>query len=174
MKFLIFIPPKDFRDESLSLVKLFFDKWGIRYDITSYSHRECVGTHGAAIMPDVHTSSINRHLYDGIVLIDGKGIDTYKIPEYRPLLDILFLFNENKKSIISINNAVKIPAKANIIRGKKIAADTTDPETKRFVILFHGELSDSRYELAGNMITVRKSEDIEDSMPHILEHIGAI
>ena len=34
MRFLIFIPPKDFRDESLSMVKLFFDKWGIRYMIT--------------------------------------------------------------------------------------------------------------------------------------------
>lgn len=174
MKYLIFIPPNDFRDESLSLVKLFFDKWGVRYDISSYSRKECIGTHGAAVMPDLHTSEVNMHIYDGIVLIDGKGIDSYKLTEYRPLLDMLFLFNENKKKIISINNAVKLPAKANIIRGRKIAADSSDPETKRFVILFHGELSDNKYELADNLVTIKDSKDLEDSMPQVLEHIGVI
>ncbi|MGD0728497.1 MAG: DJ-1/PfpI family protein [Candidatus Micrarchaeaceae archaeon] len=173
MKFLIFIPPKDFRDESLSLVKLFFDKWGIRYDITSYTSNECIGTHGAAVRPDIHTSKVNSNYYDGIVLIDGKGIEDYKLFDYRPLLDIMYIFNESHKQIISISNSIKIPARANIVRGKKISTDMSDPESRRLILLFHGELSDNAYEMAGNLISIRNGTDIEETMPQILEHIGA-
>ena len=66
MKFLIFVPPKDFRDESLSIIKLFFDKWGINYKITSYTTSDCVGTHGAIYKTDVHTSHVDSGDYDGI------------------------------------------------------------------------------------------------------------
>ncbi len=170
MRFLIFIPPKDFKDESVSLVKLFFDKWGVRYDISSYTSKVCVGTHGARYEPAVHTSKVFTGDYDGLVLIDGNGIDFYKLYDYRPLLDLVLKFEESKKYIIGIDNAVKVPARANVVRGKLVSAN--DRETQRLVTLFHGTVSDKTHEIAGNLITIRSYGDVESSMQKILEHIG--
>jgi putative intracellular protease/amidase len=170
MRFLIFIPPKNFRDESLSLVKLFFDKWGIRYMVTSYSSTEAVGLHGAVVRPDINTSKINYEEYDGIVLIDGVGADDYRLYDYRPLLDLMLMFNQRKGYIISINNSTKIPARANIINNVLISTD--DEESRRLVRLFHGVLSEKPFEINGNIITIRNSKDVEESMQAILERIG--
>ncbi|MGD0510240.1 MAG: DJ-1/PfpI family protein [Candidatus Micrarchaeaceae archaeon] len=170
MRFLVFIPPKDFRDESLSMVKLFFSKWGVDCKVTSYSSKECVGSHGAVITPDINTSKVFASEYDGIALIDGGGIDEYKLCDYRPLLDLILNFDSSRKYIISMGNSVKIPARANVIGGKKIA--TNDRESARLATLFHGVLSNSNFEMAGNMITIKSSSDIEDCMQQILEHMG--
>ncbi len=170
MRFLIFIPPKDFRDESLSMVKLFFDKWGIRYMVTSYSSADAVGLHGAVVHPDISTARVNYEEYDGIVLIDGNGSDDYKLYDYRPLLDLMLMFNNRKRYIISINNTAKIPARANIINKTMIA--TGDEESKRLVRLFHGVPTEKAFEINGNIISIRNSKDIEESLQIILERIG--
>lgn len=171
MRFLIFIPPKDFRDESVSLVRLFFDKWGINYAISSYTSSDCTGMHGAVCRPTVHTSKAAVEDYDGIVLIDGKGVDGYKLYDYRPLLDLMLKFNNAKKFIIGIDGTAKIPARANIVRDRKICVD--DIETKRLVSLFHGIASPEELEMSGNLITIRAASNIENAMPKVLEHIGA-
>jgi hypothetical protein len=170
MRFLIFIPPKDFRDESLSMVKLFFDKWGIHYMVTSYSSADAVGLHGAVVRPDINTSRVNYEEYDGIILIDGTGSDDYKLYDYRPLLDLMLMLNQKKRYIISINNTAKIPARANIVNNVRISTD--DEESKRLVRLFHGVPSEKPFEMNGNLITIRNSKDIEESMQVILEQIG--
>lgn len=169
-RFVIFIPPKDFKDESISLIKLFFDKWGVQYKISSYSSKECTGMHGAVYNPDIHTSKVYGDEYDGIVLIDGNGVDEYKLFDYRPLLDLMTKMNDRKKYIISVDNASKIPARANIIKDKRIATD--DRETTRLITLFHGVASDKPLEIAGNIISIKSSGDIEDSMQAVLEHVG--
>ena len=170
MRFLIFIPPKDFKDESLSMVKLFFDKWGIHDMVTSYSSADAVGLHGAVVRPDINTSRVNYDEYDGIVLIDGTGSDDYKLYDYRPLLDLMLMLNQKKRYIISINNTAKIPARANIVNNVRISTD--DEESKRLVRLFHGVPSEKPLEMNGNLITIRNSKDIEESMQVILERIG--
>lgn len=172
MRFLIIIPPKDFRDESISLIKLFFDKWGIPYSLSSYTSGKCTGIHGAVYSPDVHAARISSSEYDGIVLIDGRGVDAYKLYDYRPLLDLMIKFNRSEKYIISVDNAAKIPARANIIRDKRISFSTEDRETMRLVNLFHGIPSNNEYETSGNLISIRESKDIEDSMVKILEYMG--
>lgn len=170
MKFLIFLPPKGFRDESAELVKLFFDKWGVKYSVTSYTSNDCVGTHGATYKTDIHTSKVLSTDYDGIVFIDGEGVDIYKLYDYRPLLDLALKFNNSNKHIVSIDGATKITSRANIVKGKKIA--TSDKETDRLVTLFHGIPSNNAFELSGNIITIKNSSEIEDSMQKILEHMG--
>lgn len=170
MRFLIFIPPNEFKDESVSIVKLFFDKWGIDYKLTSYTAKDCKGSHGAVYRPDIHTSKASSTEYDGIILIDGEGIEHYKIYDFRPLLDLIINFNNSRKYIVAVNNAVKIPARANVIRGKRVSAH--DKETLRLVTLFHGVPENDPYTLSGNLITIGRSEDIEDSMQKILEHMG--
>jgi hypothetical protein len=170
MKVLIFIPPKDFRDESISLIKLFFDKWDVEYRITSYTNSECTGAHGAIYRPTVHTGQVNSQDYDGIVLIDGNGIESFKLYDYRPLLDLVTNLNNSKKFIIAVNIAARIPARANIVKDKKISAD--DKETIRLINLFHGIPSDKDCEIAGNLITLKDGRAIEEEFPKILQQMG--
>jgi len=171
-RFLIFIPPKEFRDESISLIKLFFDKWDVKYDITSYTSNICTGTHGATYTPDIHTGKVAWEEYDGIVLIDGAGVESYKLYDYRPLLDLMLNFNNAKRFIIGIDGSAKIPARANIIKDKKVAFAANDKETMRLVTLFHGTPSENELELSGNLITIKSSSDLEETMPKVLEHMG--
>ncbi|HUC38790.1 MAG TPA: DJ-1/PfpI family protein [Candidatus Acidoferrum sp.] len=171
MKFLIFIPPNDFKDESVATIKMFLDRWGVGYQITSYSTKECIGTHGASYRADINTNKVEASEYDGIILVDGAGVEAYKLPEFRPLLDVAMKFNNSKKYVAAIGNATKILARANIIKGKKLALPE-DQETKRTVLLFHGVPSEKGFEIDGNIITIKDSSALEESMNPILEHLG--
>ena len=51
MRVAIFLPPKDFRDETVSMIKLILEKWKVDGVITSYTTKECVGRHGAVYKP---------------------------------------------------------------------------------------------------------------------------
>jgi DNA-directed RNA polymerase subunit F len=79
-------------------------------------------------------------------------------------------FNNAEKYVISMGNAAKIPARANIVRDKRVSTD--DKESIRLVTLFHGVPSDNKFELAGNLITIKSSSDIEECMQKILEYMG--
>jgi putative intracellular protease/amidase len=171
MKMLVFIPPNDFKDESLEMVKMFFDRWKVENKLTSYSKKDCVGYHGATYTPDINTNRVDPSDYDGIVLIDGKGIDTYKLYEFRPLLDLIMQFNNSGKLICAIGNATKIVARANIIKGKKIAKPEEE-ETRRAVVLFHGVPAEEGYAISDNIATISNYESIEQAMPEVLERMG--
>jgi putative intracellular protease/amidase len=172
MRLLIFITPNEFRDESIARFKLFLDRWNVESKITSYSRKECIGNHGAVYSPDINTGKVSADDYDGIVLVDGKGVESYKIYDYRPLLDLLLAFDEKRKAIIAVGNAVKIPARANIIRDKKVAV--SDEETKRLVQLFHGIPSEQGVEIAENLVTVSSYIEIDSVMPQILQRMGVM
>ena len=105
------------------------------------------------------------------MLVDGNGIETYKIYEYRPLLDLVMKFNDSRKHIIAVGNAVKVLAKANIVKGKSVAMPD-DNEIKRLVLLFHGVPSSEDLSIADNLVTVKDSEYLEESMGKILAHLG--
>ncbi len=171
MKFLIFIPPNDFRDESLSTIKMFFDRWNVSYQVTSYSNKECNGMHGATCMPDINANRIDPSGYDGIMFVDGAGVDSYKLQDFRPLLDMIMKFNGSKKYIGAVGNSQKVLAKANIIKGRKMAVPE-DAEVKKVVQLFHGIPTDKNMEIDNNLITVKSSGALEESLNPILEHLG--
>jgi putative intracellular protease/amidase len=171
MKLLIFITPHEFRDESLSTVRLFFDKWNVGYSISSYSNKDCVGSHGVVCKTDINTGKAQADDFDGVVLIDGKGIESYKIYDFRPLLDLMTKFNDRKKPIITIENSIKIPARANIIKGRKIAMPD-DQESKRLVELFHGVPSEGAVEVADNLISIRSHQELEGAMQTVLARLG--
>ncbi|MCL4411610.1 DJ-1/PfpI family protein [Candidatus Marsarchaeota archaeon] len=171
MTFLVFLPPKDFRDETLNMVKLFFDRWRVPYKITSYSKGTCIGRHGETVKPDINTGMVSAQDYDGIVLVDGAGIDSYKLYEFRPLLDLMMQFDAAKKYIAAIDNSVKIVARANIIKGKGISTPS-DEETKRLVVLFHGVPTENEVEFASNIITIRNGSGVERGMDEMLSRIG--
>lgn len=171
MKLLILLSPKDFKDESMDTIKLFLDKWQVRYDIASYSTKDCVGYHGAVYKPSVNADSVSVSDYDGLMLIDGNGVELYKFYDYRPLLDLVMKFNNANKTIGAIGNAQKIIARANVIKDKRIAT-SPDEETKRLVILFHGVPSENDFEMSGNIFTVKKSANLQQAMQVVLSHFG--
>ena len=171
MKFLIFITPRDFRDESLATVKMFLDRWKVAYAISSYSNTDCIGSHGAVCKLNLNTGKADVGDYDGVILIDGRGMDNPAVYDYRPLLDLMLKFNDKKKTIIAIENAVRIPARANVIKGKRIATPK-DQEVKRVVILFHGVPSEEDMEISDNVISIRDHGQLAEPMQAVLKHLG--
>lgn len=170
MKCIVFIAPNGFRDESLKMLQTFFDRWGVDYRVTSYSKKECIGYHGMRCTPDVNTGTVSVSDYDGIFLVDGNGFETYDLYDYRPLLDLLFNFNQQGKFICGVGNAIKALARANIIKAKKIAVP--DGDTKKLILLFHGIPSEGSSEAADNVYTVKDSQSIPDAIPTIFAHLG--
>ncbi|MGC8680294.1 MAG: DJ-1/PfpI family protein [Candidatus Micrarchaeia archaeon] len=173
MTFLILIPPKNFTDETLSEVKLFFDKWKVDYKLASYSKDICEGAHGAVYKQDVNANRVSVNDYEGIVLIDGKGIDEYKLYEYRPLLDMLAQFNSLGKTICAIGNASVILARSNIINNKKIAVPKNE-EIVRLILLFHGLPSQNNIEFSNNIITINGSKKVGEYIYEMLKYINKI
>jgi hypothetical protein len=169
MRFAVFVPSKDFKDESLNIVKLILSKSGIQYSIASYS-RACVGSHGAFCRSDINPSNVVPSEYDGFVIIDGPGIDESAAYDYRPLLDTVTAMNSARKYIVIIGNAIKIPARANIIKGKKVTVP--DIDSKRFVVLFYGIPSASGIEISGNLITAKDSKSLEAGAEQIMNVLG--
>lgn len=173
MKFLVFIAPNEFKDETVAMVRTFFKKWGIGFQITSYSNKDCVGYHGAVYKPDINTAKVKPGDYDGIFLVDGNGVDNYRLYEYRPLLDLIMQMNNASKYVCGVDNAIKIIARANIVKDKKIAMPA-DEETKRLVQLFHGVPTDNGIEPSKNIITIGSSRNLDSTLQEMLNYIGVI
>jgi len=172
MKAAIVVPPRDFRDESVSKLKMMMEKWGIDPVITSYSTHDCVGTHGAVYKPAMNASAINPDDFDAIVLIDGKGVDEYKLYDFRPLLDTVKLFSMRNKVIAGMGNSIKIIARANIITNVKIAIPR-EQDTSRLVILYHGTPAKGEMESDRNILTLSNAERIMEFSDMLLKKLGA-
>lgn len=172
MKVAVIIPPKDFKDETLSMAKLLFDKWEVKSVISSYTSSPCTGLHGAVYMPEINASKIEPQDYNAILLIDGSGIDSYKLYDFRPLLDLLKNFAASGKIVGAIGNAVKVLSRANIIAETKVAAPQ-DEESQRLVRLYKGINSQHDVEIDRNIITARSSDQAETFVSTFLDALGA-
>lgn len=171
MRFLVFVTPTDFHDETLRTVNMFFDKWGVEHQTASYSTRECRGSHGMVCRPGVNASKASVFGYDALLIVDGPGIDSYKMYDYRPLLDMVYSFNSNGKFVCAIGNAIKVVARSNIVKGKRISMPG-DASVKSMVLLFHGIPTQSAVEAQGNVCTVGNPAGLEEAMPEMLSHVG--
>lgn len=172
MKVAMLIAPKDFKDESVSHTKAMLEKWGISVTITSYSTHDCVGYHGAVYKPDINAAHVKPDDFDAIVLVDGKGVDDYKLYDFRPLLDTVKLFQMRSKPIAAINNAIKIVARANIISSVKVAAPK-DEETRRLIALYHGIPSRNEIEDDKGIMTLSNPDKIYDFADLLVAKLGA-
>lgn len=172
MKIAMLIAPKNFKDESVSKAKLMLEKWGIEVTITSYSTHDCIGYHGAVYTPDLNAGRLNANDFDALLLIDGAGVDDYKLYDFRQLLDTVKLFQMKNKPIAAINNAIKIIARANIITNVKVAMPK-DEESRRLIILYHGTPSKSEIEDDKGILTLSNPDKIIDFADLIIQRLGA-
>lgn len=171
MRCLVFIAPREFRDETLSTVQMFFSKWGIEGITTSYSDKECSGSHGSVCRPGINAAKVTSQGYDSLLITDGTGIETYKLYDYRPLLDMIFNFHHDRKPICAIGNGVKALARANVIKDRKIAVPN-DQSTKSLVLLFRGLPSQEEMEMQDNICTIRDASVLESAMPRWISSLG--
>ncbi|MDE1823953.1 MAG: DJ-1/PfpI family protein [Candidatus Micrarchaeota archaeon] len=172
MKVALLVAPKQFRDESVSHSLPMLEKWGVSPTLVSYSTHDCVGYRGAVYKVGLNGGKLHPDDFDAIILVDGPGVDTYKLYDFRPLLDIMKLFAQKGKLIATVGNAVKIIARANIITGVKIATPR-DEESRRLVVLYRGVESDKHLELDKNIMTLNDGEKIEEMTDMLLGKLGA-
>ena len=172
MKVVLLIPPKDFKDETVSMAKLLFEKWGITPVIASYSNKECTGSHGAVYMPELNATKLNAQDYDAIVLVDGEGVDSYKLYDFRPLTDLVKNFAVSNKIIAALGNAIKIVSRANVIADRSIAAPD-DEETRRLIRIYRGEESNNEVEFDGNILTAKSADYTQEFLDTLLAKLGA-
>ncbi len=172
MKVAIVIPPKDFKDETVALAKMMLEKWGVTPVITSYTAKDCVGYHGAVYKPDMNTSKVEPSEYDALLLVNGVGVEGYKLYEFRPLLDLVKGFVTNKKIVAAIGNSIKILTKTNVITDVAIATPD-DEDIKRNVRIYRGEESADNVEFDKNILTAKGDEDLDKFVDTLLQKLGA-
>jgi putative intracellular protease/amidase len=167
LKVAIIIPPREFKDETVSRLGLMLSKKDIGNSVASITLKECTGYHGAVVKPDAELIELDPTQIDALVLADGPGVDTLKMYEYRPLLDLIKTFYERNKLIAGIGNGIKIVARANIIKDVKIAS--VNRENDQLVMLYRGLISENYLVLDKNILTLSNPEKIEEFVTRLSE-----
>ena len=160
MKVAILIAPRDFKDESLTHLQLLFGKKDVESRVAGLSLKNCTGYHGAVVKPQVEFAELQPSEYDVLLLMDGPGVDSLRLYEHRPLLDLIRVFHESNKVIVGIGNGIKAVAKANIVKDTKIAK--TDDETEKIVRLYRGVVTEDFVVSDKKIITVSGTDNIGD------------
>lgn len=172
MRAAILVPPKDFKDESVSSLRNMLGKWGVECVLTSYSTSELVGYHGAVYNVELNSAKINPDEFDALILVDGKGVDEYRLYDFRQLLDLVKLFSMKKKIVAAIGNSMKIIARANIISGVKMA-HVNDEDASRLVALYHGLESKEDPEFDKGILTLGNNDKTLAFIDLLLRKLGA-
>ncbi len=170
MNVAIIIPPSDFRDETVSSAVSLLGKWGVNCLISSTTIGECVGYHGAIFRSSLLFNEVTTENFDGILVPDGPGVESYKLYDERRLLDVIKHFNDKKKPLACVGNAIKILARANVISNVKIA-NVKDKETARLVGLFRGVMTANDLEAQGNIITFSGGENADSAVDALLDRL---
>jgi putative intracellular protease/amidase len=170
VKVAIIIPPRNFRDETVSLLGLLLAKKDMAKVVASVNSKDCLGAHGAVVKPDATFAELDPVRMSAIILADGSGVDSFRLYEYRPLLDIVKAFHENNKLVVGIGNGIKIAAKANVLREAKVA--NTEKETESLVTLYRGVPAKANLVLDKNVLTLSDSSKIDELVMRLAEALG--
>lgn len=171
MRAVIVIAPRDFKDETVKEAKMMFEKWKVEPVLASFTTKECIGSHGAVYKPTLKVQDISSNDFDVLFLADGKGVETFKLYEQFPLLDLVRSFNANGKIVAGVDNGMKVVARANIITNKKIAMPS-EKETASMILLYRGVLSEKPMEAETNIASLGGSGKTADFVGAILDKLG--
>jgi putative intracellular protease/amidase len=161
MKVAILISPKDFKDETLSSLQLMFGKTDIDGVVASFSLKDCYGWHGAVVKPKAEARELEPNTYQALLIVDGPGIDSLKLYDYRPLLDLIKIFHDANRIVVGIGNSVKVIARSNIIKDTKIAK-TDDREVEKVTRLYRGNPTEEHMVLDNKVLTLSNSDKIDE------------
>ncbi len=160
MKVAMLVAP-DFKDETLSMLQLMFGKNDIEGVVAGFSLRECKGYHGAVAKPTTEARELEPNSYDALLLVDGPGVESFKLYDNRPLLDLVRIFHDSERIVVGIGNSVKIIARANVIRDTKIAR-SDNAEGEKMTRLYRGILTDDEIVFDKKVLTLSNSDGIKD------------
>ncbi len=171
MKALVFVTQKDFKDESLSAIRRSLQKWDVEVVVSCTKKGEVYGYHGASYHVDTTLLEVSASDYACIILIDGPGISALS-GEMRQVSETVRNFYGAGKVVCAINNAIKILAKSNIIKGKEIS-EPKDSETASIVGLYGGVLTKNKVESDGGIITAGNPDEASELADVMLKAVKA-
>lgn len=170
VKVAIIIPPRNFKDETLSLLGLLLAKKDMGKVIASVNPKDCTGYHGAVVKPDATFSDLDSAHASAIILADGPGVDSFKLYDYRPLLDIVKRFHDAGKMVVGIGNGIKIAARANVLRDAKVAS--AGQEADDMVRLYRGVPAKGYLVLDKNVLTLSDPAKVDELVVRLSEALG--
>ncbi len=160
MKVAILIAPRDFKDETVSHLQLLFGKSDIESQVVSLTTKPCTGYHGAVIKPQADARAMETGTFDVLLIADGPGVESLKLYDHRPLLDLIKAFHDNHKKVAGIGNGIRAVARANIIKDTRIAK--TDEETEKLVRLYRGKPTEDFVVNDRSIVTASGVDNIPD------------
>lgn len=166
----IIVPPKNFKDETLSLLDLLLAKKDIRKVVASVNSRDCTGYHGAVVRPDTTFKELDPSRISALIIADGPGVDSFKLYDYRPLLDMVKQFHDSRKVVVGIGNGIKVLARANVIRDTKVA--DIGKEAQDLVRLYRGVPAKAYLVLDKNVLTLSDSGKVDELVVRLSEALG--
>lgn len=167
----VIIPPRNFRDETISMLGLLLAKKDIKRILASVNPKACTGYHGAVVKPDTTFKELDPARTSAIILADGPGVDAFKLYDYMPLLDIVKAFHDHNRVVAVIGNGIKIAARANVLRDTKVAA-SADKEEDDLVRLYRGVPAKGHLVLDKNVLTLSNPERIDELVVRLSEVLG--
>lgn len=173
MKALIIIPPKDFRDETVSMARLLLGKWGVQTVIASYTKegKSCIGAHGAVYKPDLNATKLTSEGFDAIFIADGPGVDAYNLHDFMPLTLLVKDFIDNNKIVAALGNSVKVIARANVVTDRRVAAPKDD-EVARLIRIYRGKESENEVEYDKHLLTAKSNAKLDLFLDTFIEKLG--
>jgi putative intracellular protease/amidase len=156
----------------VSRLGLLLSKKDIGNAITSLNLKDCSGYHGAVVKPDAELIELDPTQIDALIIADGPGVDSLKLYDYRPLLDVVNAFHSQNKLVAGIGNGIKVLARANIIKETKIA--NVSREDEKLVRLYRGLVSDNTLVLDKKILTLSNPDRIEDFVSCLSSGLDAV
>lgn len=167
MKVAILIAQKDFKDETLSNLQLLFGKMDVESQVVGLTLKPCVGYHGAAVKPQAEMRDIPAGNFDVLLIADGPGVDSLRLYDHRPLLDMIKMFHDNNKLVAGVGNGIKVIARSNVIRDARVAK--SDEETEKLVRLYRGKPTDDFVVHDKNILTLSSVDKISEFVNMLIQ-----
>lgn len=118
-KILVFLPPKNFReDEFVPLVDA-LKKYGCKVTLAS-TLNSIMSYEGNVFPVDMLLGSINQDSFDVLIILDEWGVEEYNMRNNTILQKLIFDANAKHKIIGAISQATKILAKSNILKDRGV------------------------------------------------------
>ena len=129
---------------------------GIEVKIAGANHSEMYkGKHGYPCEPDLDILHVKAEEFDGILIPGGSAPD--KLKEIPEVIKLMQAFDQSKKMIAFICHGGLVPAKANILSGKKV---TGTKSIKEEIAGVGGIWEDREIVVDGHLISSRTPKDL--------------
>ncbi len=120
---LMVVPSQDFRDQELLVLREIFTQAGFKVILASTRQGELTGVEGAKVRADRLITEVMAQDYAAVVFVGGPGASQYfDDPQAQALARQAM---QHGKVVAAIGRAPLILAQANLLKGKKVAGNSS-------------------------------------------------